>query len=90
MIAGVIGLAARFFRHGYRRDGVWAQTPGLDLVYLFVIVSYFSWAASFGYYRYSVPLEMLTGVVTMGALIWLFDRGAVRIVAAIALLALAA
>ncbi len=90
MIAGVIGLAARFFRHGCRRDGLWAQTPGLDLVYLFVIVSYFSWAASFGYYRYSVPLEMLTGVVTMGALIWLFDRGAVRIVAAIALLALAA
>ncbi len=55
-----------------------------------MVVSYFSWALEFGYYRYAVPLEMLTGVVAMGALIWLFDDSRLRMAAAVALLAIAA
>lgn len=90
MIAGVLALAARFLRRGCRRDGVWAQTRGIDILFVFVIVSYFSWALSFGYYRYVIPLEMLTGVVTMAAVIWLFEGRSARIVAAMALLAIAA
>ena len=37
------------------------------LVFVFVIASYFTWALGFAYYRYAIPLEMLTGVVTVGA-----------------------
>jgi hypothetical protein len=54
-----------------------------------VVVSYFSWALQFGYYRYAIPLEMLTGIVAMGALIWLFEDRRLRLVAAGALLAIA-
>jgi hypothetical protein len=89
MAAGVLALAARCVRNGCRRDGVTAQTPGLDLVFIFVVVSYFAWVLGFAYYRYAIPLEMLTGVVTMGALIWLFDDRRLRVVTAIVLLAVA-
>ena len=90
MAAGLLAFAASYIRNGYRRDGASAQTHGLDLVFTFVIVSYFSWALGFGYYRYAIPLEMLTGVVTVGALIWLFEDRRLRVVIAIALLTLAA
>jgi len=90
MPAGLVAFAVRYLRDGYRRDGKSAPTRGLDLVFIFVIMSYFAWALGFGYYRYAVPLEMLTGVVTMGAAIWVFADGRLRIAAAIALLALAA
>jgi hypothetical protein len=90
MVAGLLAFAASYVRNGYRRDGASAQTHGLDLVFTFVIVSYFSWALGFGYYRYAIPLEMLTGVVTVGALIWLFEDRRLRVVIAIVLLTLAA
>jgi glycosyl transferase family 87 len=90
MAAGTLALAVRCVRNGCRRDGVLAQTPGLDLVFIFVIVSYFAWVLGFAYYRYAVPIEMLTGVVTMGALIWLFDDRRLRVIAAIVLLAISA
>jgi hypothetical protein len=89
MVIGVLGLAAGWPRKGRRLHEVLAQTPGLGLVFAFVVVSYFSWALEFGYYRYAVPLEMLTGVVTMGALIWLVDDRRLRMAAAIAVLAMA-
>jgi hypothetical protein len=53
-------------------------------------VSYFSWALQFGYYRYAIPLEMLTGVITVGALIWLIEDRRLRMSAAVAVLAVAA
>jgi hypothetical protein len=89
MVAGVLALAVRWLRKDRRRHDVVAQTPGLGLVFAFVVVSYFSWALGFGYYRYVVPLEMLTGVVAMGALIWLVDDRRLRIVGAVAVLAMA-
>jgi hypothetical protein len=88
--AGLLRLAASHVFKGFRRDGVFAETPGLGLVFIFVVVSYFSWELGFGIYRYALPLEMLTGVVTMGALIWLFEDGRVRIIVAIVLLMIAA
>jgi hypothetical protein len=88
--AGLLALVAGLVRNGYRREGRSTQTCGLDLVFIFVIISYFAWALGFGYYRYAVPLEMLTGVITMGALIWLFEDGRLRAVAAIVLLTIAA
>src|SRR4029077_12963514 len=60
------------------------------LVCAFVVVSYFSWALEFGYYRYAIPLEMLTGVITVGVLIWLLEDRRLRMVAAVAVLGLAA
>jgi hypothetical protein len=95
LVLGVLALAVAWLRRERRLPDVLAQTPGLPLVLAFVVVSYFSWALQFGYYRYAIPLEMLTGVITVGAVIWLFntrlpgDRR-LRMGAAVAVLALAA
>jgi hypothetical protein len=89
MAAGVLGFAARRLRRGVRHDEP-AQTRGLGLVFVFVAVSYVTWALGFGYYRYVIPLEMLTGVVTIGALIRLAGSGRVRIAIGAAALLLAA
>ncbi len=85
MVAGVAALAVRWVRGG-RRPEVLAQIPGFGLVLLFVVVSYFSWALQFGYYRYAIPLEMLTGVVVMGSLILLFDDARWRMATGLAVL----
>jgi hypothetical protein len=95
MVIGVLALLVAWLRKDRRLHGVLAQTPGLPLVLAFVVVSYFSWALQFGYYRYAIPLEMLTGVITVGAVIWLFniwlpDDRRLRMGAAVAVLALAA
>ena len=90
MAAGFLAFSASYVRNGDPRDGKSSQTRGLSLVFTFVILSYFTWAIGFGYYRYAVPLEMLTGVITIGVLIWLFDDRLLRVIAAIALLTLAA
>src|ERR1700722_4111324 len=90
IVAGVLALALSCLRTGRWPRAALAQTPGLLLVFVFEIVSYFSWALEFGYYRYAIPLEMLTGVIAMGALIWLFDDRRLRMAAAVAVLALAA
>jgi hypothetical protein len=82
-------LAADHLRKGRRLHDALARTRGLGLVFTFVIVSYFSWALEFGYYRYAIPLEMLTGVVAVGALIWLIDDRRLRAVAAVTVLAIA-
>ena len=83
MVIGVAALAVRWLRGGRPRD-LLAQTPGFGLVLVFIVVSYFSWALEFGYYRYAVALELLTGVVVMGSLIWLTGDGRVRMGAAVA------
>jgi Glycosyltransferase family 87 len=88
--AGLLRFAASHVFMRLRRDGVFAQTRGLGLVCIFVVVSYFSWELGFGIYRYALPLEMLTGVVTMGALIWLLEAGRTRIIAATVLLTVVA
>ncbi len=90
LVVGALALAARWLRRDRRWHGLVAQTPGLALVCTFMVVSYFSWALQFGYYRYAIPLEMLTGIVAIGALIWLFDDRRLRIAGAVAVLALAA
>jgi hypothetical protein len=89
IVVGVFALIVTWLRARRLPAGV-VQTPGLGLVLLFLIVSYFSWALQFGYYRYAIPLEMPTGVVTVGILIWLFDSRGLRLGAAVAVLALAA
>jgi hypothetical protein len=94
MAAGLLAFAARYVGNGYRRDGASAQTRGLDLVFIFVIVSYFAWVLGFAgvppaYYRYATPLEMLTGIVTIGAVIWLFEDRRLRLAAAVGVVAIA-
>jgi hypothetical protein len=56
MAAGVGAFAVRSLRNGNPRREVCAQTRGLDLVFIFVVVSYFAWARASGYYRYVIPL----------------------------------
>jgi hypothetical protein len=87
VIAAAAGAVRRL--HNERRPDGDAETRGLDLVVIFAVVSYFAWASAFGNYRYGLPLEMLTGVVIMGALIVLARGSRLRIGLAIALLAMA-
>jgi hypothetical protein len=87
MVAGALAFALR--RLG-RDRGDAAPTRGLGLIFVFVAVSYVTWALASGYYRYVVPLEMLTGIVTMGALVWVFRDPRLRITAAAIVLIIAA
>jgi signal transduction histidine kinase len=86
IVAGLLAFAAGYTRRRHFRGGAFAQTRGLHLVFIFVFVSFFAWEFGFSVYRYAVALEMLTGVVTMGALIWLFTDWRLRIVISLALL----
>ena len=86
----LLALVGRFLRGRQRAASAPAPTRGFGLIITFATVSYFSWALGFGYYRYAVPLEMLTGVVTVGALTFIFEKRRWRIVAALAALAVAA
>jgi hypothetical protein len=90
MAVGVGAFAVRSLRNANPRCELCAQTRGLRLVFIFVAVSYFVWARASGYYRYAIPLELLTGVVTIGALIWFIENRRVRLVVAFAVLAIAA
>lgn len=94
MAYGAIAAACVMFMAGRtprkrHPPGASAETRGLALVFIFVVASYFCWALGFGIYRYAVVLEMLTGVATMGALIWVFE-GRVRIMVATILVMIAA
>jgi hypothetical protein len=88
--AVLLTLAASCVRRKHPRGGMFAETRDLGLVFIFVIVSHFIWEVGFGVYRYAVALEMLTGVVSMGALIWLIADHRLRIGIAVALLTIAA
>ena len=79
-------VALRFLR---RSSGSACVTRRLGLVIVFAAVSLISWGVGFGIYRYAVTLEMLTGVITVGALTWIFASGRLRIATAVAALALA-
>ena len=72
-------------RNEPRRKAV-GETLGLGLVFIFVIISYFLWALAFGNYRYGVTLELLTGVVIVGALIAVVRGRLLRVGAAAVLL----
>jgi hypothetical protein len=88
IVAGLLTLAAGYVRQKHLRDGAFAETRGLGLVFIFVIVSYFAWEFGFSVLRYAVTLEMLTGVVTMGALIWLFTDPRLRVAISLVLLSI--
>jgi hypothetical protein len=89
IIAATAACGARLLRNEPRRpdDG---ETCGLGLVFIFVAMSYVAWAYLFGNYRYGVTLEMLTGVIIMGAVTWVARGRLARIAGAGALLAIAA
>jgi hypothetical protein len=87
--AGLLALATRHFRAGARHDPASAETSGLGLVIVFVVVSALCWELGFGIYRYAAALEMLTGVVTVGVAIRLFGNRRHRVGAAVMALALA-
>jgi dolichyl-phosphate-mannose-protein mannosyltransferase len=67
-----------------------AETPGLGLVMAFVVVSFFIWEFAFGIYRYGVALEMLCGIVIVGALIRLIAQPRLRLALAVMLAAIMA
>lgn len=88
--AALLALAMRHLRGRHRATVAPAATNGFSLIMTFAAVSYFSWALGFGIYRYAVPLEMLTGVATVGALTVVFEQRRFRIAAALTALAVTA
>ncbi len=88
--AALLKFATSRIGRAPRRDRGLAQTRNLGLVIAFAAVSFVCWELVFGIYRYGVPLEMLTGVIAMGAVIWIFNDRRVRIGVAIVLTAIAA
>ena len=87
IFAGAIKyIASRVAGHRLLARG---ETRGLRLVVIFVVTSYLTWCVGFGIYRYAVALEMLTGIVSMGALIWLCEDRRLRLVVAMAVFAIA-
>jgi hypothetical protein len=90
IVAALPALVAPRAFDRLRGAGVCTDVRGLGLVVLFVVVSFVCWELAFGIYRYAAALEMLTGVVTMGALLRLIGDSRLRVAAGIAVLALAA
>ena len=88
IIAAVAIRVARVAHKGSSEDAA-CDTRGLGLVFVFVVLSYLAWAHVFGNYRYGVTLEMLTGVVVVGAVTWIAQGRTRRITGAVALLAIA-
>ena len=86
--AGICKLAAHYMRHG--RGGVppFAETCGLGLVAIFVVVSFITWELTFSIYRYAVVLEMLTGVIAVGVLMGFFEAPRLRFAASLVMLIL--
>jgi hypothetical protein len=62
-----------------RRPAGAAETPGLGLLVGFAAVSFFAWEFAFSIYRYGVVLEMLSGVVIIGALTRLIVQPRLRL-----------
>jgi len=60
-------LFLRWLRHrGARNDGgstIWRHAPAATVFLGVVAISYVGWLCLFGYYRYSLPLELLSFVV---------------------------
>src|SRR5262249_31952434 len=88
VIAAIVLLA----RWGRRRTAGTqaARTNDLALVIAFAVVSHVCWQLVFSIYRYGVALEMLTGVIAIGALAWILPDRRARMGVAVALTALAA
>ncbi len=87
-IAAVVASAALRHLGGTPRPKA-VETRGLDLVLVFVVMSYLAWAPAFGNYRYGVALELLTGIAIVGALLTFLQAAPLRIGAATALLLVA-
>jgi hypothetical protein len=87
--AGLLTMAAKRPRTRDPSRPACTETRGLGLVIVFAAVSLLFWELGFGIYRYAVALEMLTGVLAMGALIRTFREACLRVAAAVIVLALA-
>ncbi|HTS41881.1 MAG TPA: glycosyltransferase family 39 protein [Xanthobacteraceae bacterium] len=74
---------------GQRTSRAAAPTHDLGFVLIFAVVSYVCWAVGFNIYRYAVTIDMLTGIIIVGAVIWLFAAPRLRAGAAVAMLAIA-
>ncbi len=81
-VAAPIGIALLAFRcWRSKRAGQYShETRGLGLVLFFFLISYLAWASSFAIYRYAIPLEMLTGIIIVGTIVWLVPGRIPRLV----------
>src|SRR5262249_18570961 len=71
LVIAAVALLVRWLHR--RKTGTYAApTSDLALVIAFTAVSYVSWQFVFSIYRYGVALEMLAGVIVVGALVWIF------------------
>lgn len=55
------------------------EARGWTLLAVFALVSYLAWIKLYGIYRYLVPLELVSGALIVGCVLYLFPRGRVRV-----------
>jgi hypothetical protein len=82
-VLGVVALAWLLLG-GKRRE---ALPLPWKVVVVFALVSYVAWLAVFAYYRYAVPLEMLSGLFIAGGVQFAFRGRAAAGIVALAVLA---
>jgi hypothetical protein len=86
VIAGVFAFLKRLLSGRRSSAEHPRETRGFRLLCIFTAVSFFAWEFCFGIYRYGVLLEMLSGILIMGALLWLTGNRNLRAGIALALL----
>ena len=55
------------------------QARGWWLLGVFAFVSYVAWLKLYGIYRYLVPLELVSGALIVGCVLYVFQRGRIRV-----------
>jgi hypothetical protein len=61
------------------------EARGWWLLGIFTLVSYAAWIKLYGIYRYLVPVELLSGALIVGCVLYVFQRGRVRVAVVIVL-----
>lgn len=55
------------------------ESRGWVLVSVFTLASYVAWIKLYGIYRYLVPLELVSGALIVGCVMYVFPRGRVQV-----------
>jgi len=64
------------------------EAAGWWLLGTFTLASYVAWLKLYGIYRYLVPLELVSGALIVGCVMYVFRRGRVRVATVLVLAAL--
>ena len=84
MVLAVAGWATSRYRNLRENPNAVLPPPdpiayGWRVLALFTLVSYVAWLKLFGIYRYLVPLEVISGALIVGCLLYVVRQGRMRV-----------